>query len=136
MKLYVFQETGEFRVAGDGEWYQDSDGDFMQADGPTYTRRKIVVMTEMNFPNSTSRIQITPYEGLPTPWPMPAYTTILSIVRPKRKVKKWQWLFKYQFAPDNRLTKNYYATEEDVLKVLPYVTALKKLEESEIEEDE
>jgi hypothetical protein len=120
MKLYIFQETGEFRVAEDGEWYRDINDDFIQADGPTYVERKIVHKIEIEIPDKTDKT--TQHRmGCESPVGFFYYPSPIPIIRPKSKIKKWQYLWQYGDSPTHYITPLPYATWEDALK---YITVI------------
>lgn len=136
MKLYILQETGEFRIAQDGEWFQDSNGNFIKSEGASLVRQKIFAMTEVEA-NEIYGAKIT-LGDKNSPFCRSAY---IPIVRPKPKVKKWQWLFKRN---DGLLdTTPLYKNEEEVLAYIECIyngvytcKVIRKLEESEVEVEE
>lgn len=137
MKLYIFQETGEFRIAQDGEWFQCYPDAFIQSKGASLVRQKIFAMTEVEANDDIYGAKIT-LSDKSSPFCKSAY---IPIVRPKPKVKKWQWLFKRN---DGLLdTTPLYKNEEEVLAYIECINngvyafeVLRKLEESESEVEE
>lgn len=138
MKLYLFQETGEFRIAQGGEWYQDVNGDFIQSEGPSTLRRPIVVITKIEIPNDIMYVAVQPCYSISSER-LPYFTTHIPVVRPEAKVKKWQWLFQSENCDRITATEHWYTKREieDIFKN-QCMKLLKKIEESEtlLEESE
>lgn len=134
MKLYIFQETGEFREIKKGEWYQSMVGDFFAvSDRDDSCKRKIFVMTEVEAFDNVDTIRITMDKGCV----VPTYHVVnIPIVRPKQKIKKWQWVYK-TFGSSKWLISGYYKTKDEVIAdTTANIDKIKKLEESEIEVEE
>lgn len=69
----------------------------------------------------------------------PAYNLHLTWrIKPKPKVKKWQWLI--DLSPKNsqtlHITQRHFSSKEAIIKLLPNCKVLQRMEETLIEEEE
>ena len=131
MKAYLFIE-GETKIPTEGDWAIDVDGIIFQAD--MHEREEFLVLNrhEIEIPERAITFIAFPSE---CPINCCVKGAAFPIPRPKKKVKKWQWLCKQRH--DGR----YYATDpmtqgefDDWVKCAVEVIA--RIDESEIEVEE
>lgn len=91
MKIIVFVPTGEVRSAKQGEWAGSDDGGVWRAlrDMDRY-HEPILTHHEIEVPDAAESFKYYFYCGEP----QHGYTRTceIPIPRPKKKVKKWQWV--------------------------------------------
>jgi hypothetical protein len=96
MTITVFIPTGEVRPAKTGEKYRNDNGEIIKA---TYNYDKndlVQIGTVHNIEVPEGATELSIYENQPKPLQVCPKTFLyhLSIPMPKRKVKKWQWLYR------------------------------------------
>lgn len=90
MKAYLFIETGEIRPVKQEEWYL-SDSTIRRAFNNNITIKDVILSRHViDIPDGK-----TTFVAFPSDAPMGTFIpgTAVPIPRPKKKVKKWRWVF-------------------------------------------
>jgi len=132
-RAYLFIETGEVRCPEEGEWGLDFEGDVICA---PHSTGDFHILTR-------HEIEINPLADILTVSqgnkgvPLCIEWKEIPIPRPKKKVKKWQWLFRTDI-DEIKLTSCRYRSEKDVFDALGRhcVSILFPVMETEIEVEE
>ncbi len=134
MKAYLFIETGEVRNPNNAEWFMANTEHPLQSEGIIYGDRNILTRHEIEIPEGAIGMiplwQFTDGEEV-------GHKNWVPIPRPKKKVKKWQWLFRTDI-DEIKLTSCRYRSEKDVFDTLGRhcVSILFPVMETEIEVEE
>lgn len=107
---YLFLPTGETRQPNKGEWWTYSDGQMLY--GPSSFDHAIYVRHEIDVPSGVDSLR---YGFSNTNGPAVVRVGACPIPKPKRKVKKWKWV--YEMSTGGReltISCTHFATEEEL----------------------
>lgn len=133
MKIDVFVPTGEIRQLKLNDWYFCDNMWFQWINNNmSVESHPIGIWHQIEVPSNADAISISAICSNPVQYPQIAH---FPIPRPKKKVKKWQWVLSCISSQEAFVPAGYY-TEEGIKQAYPNRGYYHKVMETEIETDE